>query len=360
MADLMTGTYTYDGLAKQYGDFSVPLIRIKVNGTELVSTMKLSILDLRMTLSLEAASMVVFRLGDIYDMASHSFDGDVKNKFALGSIVEVELGYQSSAQKIFKGFVAMLEAEYGKVPALAVTLMDARRLMMLSGRKQLLYDVKNYSDAVNKILGNYKKLCSAKIDATNDGLKKPVSQMQNDYLFITRDLIQSGKVDREFFILADKVYFRTPRKVTAPIMTIVYGRELYCLKVQAEFQDLKIEVSGYDPVKQKVLTGEKKIAKPPGQKNLLSETPVYTVSDPDADSQAKVKGRAEAIAAEKKWSACSAWGDTVGLPELVPGRYVEVKNLEKDLGNHKYYIKEVIHEINKDHFSTSFEAGGWL
>ena len=360
MADLMTEAYTYEDLRRKYDDFCVPLIRIKVGGTELVSTMKLSILDLKATLSLEAASMVVFRLGDIYDMESHSFDSAVKNKFTPGSIVEVELGYQSSAQKIFKGFVAMIGAEYGKIPALVVTLMDARRLMMLSGSKQLLYDVKNYSDAVKKIMGNYSKLCSLDIDVTSDELKKPVSQMQNDYLFITRDLIQSGKVDREFFVLGDKAYFRTPRKVTKPIMKIVYGRELYFLKLQEEFQDLKIEVSGYNPVEQEMLTGEKKIEKPAGQKKLLSETSVYTVSDPDADSQEKVKARAEAIAAGKKWSTCSAWGDTVGLPELVPGRYVEVKDLEKDLGNHKYYIKEVIHEINKEHFGTSFKAGGWM
>lgn len=360
MADLMAETYKYEDLRRKYDDFCVPLIRIKMNGTELVSTMKLSILDLKVTLSLEAASTVVFRLGDIYDMESHSFDSDVKNKFALGSIVEVELGYQSTAQKIFKGFVAMIGAEYGEVPALVVTLMDVRRLMMLSGSRQLLYDVKNYSDAVKKIMGNYSKLCSFKMDATSDELKKPVSQMQNDYLFITKDLIQSGKVDREFFVLGEEAYFRTPRKVTKPVMTIMFGRELYSLKLQEEFQDLKIEVSGYDSEGQEMPTGEKKIEKPKGQKKLLSETPVYTVSDPDADSQAKVKARAETIAAGKKWRACSAWGDTVGLPELIPGRYVEVKELEKDLGNHKYYIKEVVHEINNGHFGTSFEAGGWI
>ncbi len=360
MADLMAETYTYEDLRRKYDDFCVPLIRIKMNGTELVSTMKLSILDLKATLSLEAASTVVFRLGDIYDMESHSFDSDVKNKFTPGSIVEVELGYQSSAQKIFKGFVAMIGAEYGKIPAMVVTLMDVRRLMMLSGSRQLLYDVKNYSDAVRKIMGSYSKLCSLKMDATSDELKKPVSQMQNDYLFITKDLIQSGKVDREFFVLGEEAYFRTPRKVAKPVMTMVYGRELYSLRLQEEFLDLKIEVSGYNPVEQEMLMGEKKIEKPAGQKKLLSETPVYTVSAPDADSQAKVKARAEALAAGKKWSTCSAWGDTVGLPELVPGRYVEVKNLEKDLGNHKYYIKEVIHEINSEHFGTSFEAGGWM
>ena len=360
MADLMTASCTYEALKKKYDGFCAPLIRIKMNGVDLVSTMNLSILDFKAKLSLEAASMVVFRLADIYDEESHSFASKVKSKFTLGSVVEVELGYLSSAQMIFKGFVAMLGAEYGEIPVLVVTLMDARRLMMLSGSRQLMYDVKNYSDAVNQILKNYSGLCSASVDATSDNLVKPVSQQNNDYFFITHDIIQAGKADREFFVLADKVYFRTPRKEKTPIMTMTLGRELYTLQMEEAYMDLQIEVSGYDPEKQSALTGKEKVETADTQKKLLSQTPVHTISDPDADTQEKVNQRAKALAAAKGWSLCSARGVAVGLPELVPGRYVKVKDLEADLGDHKYYIIEVNHEINGENFKTTFETGGWL
>lgn len=357
--DLMSGTYTYDALKEKYGDFCAPLIKIKDSGVDLVSTMNLSIMDFKVTLSLEAASMVVFRLGDVYDEQSHSFDSKVKNKFKLGSILEVEVGYFSSTLKIFKGFVAMLRAEFGKTTALVVTLMDARRLMMLSGNRQLLHDEKNYSEIVHKILNDYTKLCFPNVDSTFDNLDRPVSQQHNDYLFITRDIIQSGKADREFFVLGDQVYFRTPRKVKSSIMTLTLGRELYTLQTEESYLDMKIEVLGYNEF-QKAHKGKEKVDSIKKQDDILTSTPTYVISDPDADTLEKANERAKAIADARQWDLRSARGVTVGLPELVPGRFVEVKNLESDFGNHKYYITEVVHEIDEERFQTTFEAGGWI
>ena len=246
MADLMTGVYTYDALVKRYGNFCVPLIRIKKGRVDLVSVLKLSVLELKVTLSLEAASMAVFKIGGIYDEETHSFEDKVKSGFTLGNIMEVELGYQSSALSIFKGYVAMLGAEFGKTPCLVVTLMDVRRLMMQSGSVYMLHHVSNYSDAFRTTMSKYAKLCTVSVDATSDNLENPLSQTQNDYLFVTGELIRNGKADREFFVLGGKAYFREPAKMKIPIMTLQFGRELLALKNDEEYQDLKIEVIGSD------------------------------------------------------------------------------------------------------------------
>jgi len=359
MPDLMSGTYTYDALVKKYDNFCAPLIKIIVNGKDLVSTMKLSIVEMKVTLSLEAAGMAVFKIGGVYEEDKQAFDSKVKNKFALGSIVEVELGYRSSSLKIFKGFVAMLGAEFYTTPCMVVTLMDARRLMMLSGNEYMLHDVKNYSDAFQAVIRKYSKLCTAVVDATNDKLAKPLSQIQNDYFFITKELLQKGKVDREFFVLGDKVYFRKPRKVKQSIMTLQYGRELLSMKIDEEYQDLKIQVIGYDGEAQNVIQGSTVVKKNSSLKAIMSSTPNHVLTDPSADTQAKANAKSKVIAKEKEWKVCSGKGVTVGLPELVPGRFVSIKSLEKGYDKYKYYIKSVVHEIREDNFETVFEIGGW-
>ena len=48
----------------------------------------------------------------------------------------------------------------------------------------------------------------------------------------------------------------------------------------------------------------------------------------------------------------------MGLPELVPGRFITLGGLDKDLNN-DYYIKEVQHDFGSDGFSTRMEIGGW-
>ncbi len=82
------------------------------------------------TLSLKAASSVLIKLADLYDEESHSFASEIKSKFKLGTVVEIEIGYLSETTMVFKGYVAGLGVEFEDYPLLTLQLMDARRLMM--------------------------------------------------------------------------------------------------------------------------------------------------------------------------------------------------------------------------------------
>ena len=359
MADLMTQAFSYESLAKTYDGFAAPLLQVKVNGTELVTKLSMPVASVRIKLSLAAANTAILKIGPIYDEESHSFKKDIKAKFSLGTVVELSIGYQSSAEKVFKGYVAMLGAEFGQRHYLVVTLMDARRLMMKSGTRQVLHDVKNYSDAVNTILKDYSSLGKAVVDATSDKLEHPVSQSQNDYRFITQELIASGKVEREFFVFADKIYFRKPRGSTSPVLSLKPDQALLSLSVQEEYENLEVEVIGYDPKKQQTLTAKTAVSAGKNMKKLGSVKPKLSLTDAEADTQDKVKARAKTLAQTRGWQKQTGSGMTIGLPQIVPGRYLEIKELEPDYGDHKYYITDVTHEMDGTHFVTRFEIEGW-
>ena len=360
MADLMSGSYTYEALAKEYGNFIIPLIKIVVNGIDLVSKQKLAVSSARVTLSLEGAGMAVIKLSGLYDEKKHTFDSSAKSSFKVGTVVVLELGYGSKSLAVFKGYVAMLGCEFGeKSPQIVVTLMDARRLMMTSGATYRLHDVKNYSDAVSQILKKYSKLCSPVVEATSDNLTEMVSQTQNDYLFITNELICQGKVNREFFILGDKVYFREPRKQKSPVITMQFGRELLALKADDEYRDLKVNVHGCDEDKQESVVGSAAVGKAKGQTSLINPTPELNLTDPTADSQKKAANRAKVIAEHIQWRAQTGRGMCIGMPEIVPGRYIKVEKLDADLGDRSYYLKSVVHEWDEEHYITMFDIEGF-
>ncbi|MFP3153555.1 hypothetical protein LQZ18_03845 [Lachnospiraceae bacterium ZAX-1] len=358
MADLMTGTYEYAALAKKYGNFCVPVSKVKISGVDILSTLSLSLAELKVVLALQGSSIVVLKIADAYDMKSHSFMDKLKSKLVLGTIVEIELGYLSSTLSVFKGYVATVGADFSELPLFVATLMDARRLMMTGGIRKVLHDVQNYSDACSTILKDYSKLCSATIEATSDNLEKPLSQAVNDYDFIMKELIQNAKVDREFFVLGEKAYFRTPRSATSPIMTMNYGRELLSLSIQEEYADLSIDVVGYNAKEQQVFHGTQDVASASSQKKVMSQTPILMIADPEADTQEKVKNRALAVAKKQEWKSKTGEGTTIGLPEVVPGRFVKVKSLE-EIADNSYYITEVVHELNDESFMTRFTIGGW-
>ncbi|WP_028510172.1 hypothetical protein [Ruminococcus sp. NK3A76] len=358
MADLMTATAKYSSLENKYGNFIVPAFKIKSSGSDLIAKNKLTVTELTVTLSLECAGMVIIKIADVYDIEKHSFDSKVKGLFKLGTVIEIELGYLSATTPVFKGYVAGIGCEIYDEPMLVVKLMDARKLMMTNGIRKQLYEDKNYSDIFKKVMGRYSKLCSIEAEATTDNLTAPVSQSTNDYNFVRNELLGHGKSEREFFILYDKAYFRKPCKNKTPIMTVNLGRELMRLSTMADYLDTEINVIGYDPVNSKAVSSKTKA------KTTVSSTPVMTPSqqqffiDADADSEEKAKIRAAAIAEKMLQNSYYAEGELIGLPEIVPGRFLQVENVDK-LADNKYYLSEVTHRINSSGFITSFEARGW-
>ena len=357
MADLMADVCTYDSLVNKYGNFHVPAVRLYVDGRDVVQDLELDIHSLEVILSLQEASMAVIRLMDAYDPETRSFDDQVKNKFKLGTVVEVEIGYISETRKVLKGFVAILGAEFGQDTCLVVTVMDVRRLMMTGGVHHVLHDVSNYSDAVQTILDEYTKLCTAEIDATNDQLKNPVSQRSTDYDFITRELIAGGRCEREFLVVGDKAYFRTPRKETTAICSLELGRELREFRVENIYTDLKVDVTGYNQQEQNIITASATARSTEAQSSLFTKTPVHNIVDPEADTQDKADMRAQAYAGGRLSLGQNGKGVCLGLPELVPGRFVEIAMLEQ-MANKKFYINKVTHRIGEEGFVTEFEAGG--
>lgn len=359
MADLMTDTYNYSTLANKYGNFLRPAVKIFINGTDILTSQKLLLEEISVVLSLTSASSVQFKIGNLYDIKNRSFKSGIRDKFKPGTIIEVALGYYSSTLKIFKGFIYMLGAQFGEKNLLVVTAMDVRKLMMISSKRHVLHNVKNYSDIFKTIMSSYSKLCTPKVSATNDKLEAPVSQMSNDYEFVMGELIKKGKSNREFLVVGDKAYFRERPKSAAAVMQLEFGRDLLELDMDYSYLDMEIQVIGYNNFEQKAYTGKAKAKSDEPQVSLVSPSPVWVYTDPDADNQEKAAKRAQYIADTRKEQAKSGRIITVGYPELVPGRFVEIVKLEK-MVNRKYYISEVRHTIGDNFFSTECEIGGWI
>lgn len=357
MADLMSGSYTYEQLENKYGNFMAPAVKILAGGSDILSSLDLGLYSMRITLSLEAASSVEFRLFNCYDRKNSTFSSQVKDKLKPGTVLEIAIGYLKNVTTVFKGYVAFCGADFDEIPAFSVIAMDARRLMMTGGKKCLLHDVSNYSDAFQRVIGNYSKLCSPEVDATSDQLKKPISQMSTDYDFITRELIGNGRADREFFILGEKAYFRKPQKNKSPILGVSYGKGLLRLHALLGYLDLKVKVSGYDAEHQKAVSGEQKVSGVLSQSKVMSDTPMLLLADPDADTADKAKSRAEAIATKEKSRQAMGNGTLVGMPEVVPGRFLKIEEMDS-MVDRKYYLSEVRHIMEEDIFVTEFDIGG--
>ena len=180
-----------------------------------------------------------------------------------------------------------------------ITAMDARRLMMTDNKPYALYSKPNYSDIVKTIMTRYTALCSLKCDDTNDKLTDVVSQRESDYDFITKKLIQAGRVDREFFIVADKAYFRKPRSVAAPVITLGINNGLKNFSRSLNYLNKIYEVHGYNPDTQTHLIGSA-AAKSGDKQSDVIKAGVEVVALSDCKTQSDVADAAKSLAMKQK------------------------------------------------------------
>lgn len=361
MADLMKDTYTFQSLKKKYKNFLAPAVKFLIGGSDVAQLKEAHVRSVEAVLSLDCAGSARIVLGDCYDYKNASFAQALKNLAVLGRKVELSLGYGSKFQKVFTGFLASAEttvdAEEGI--SLALTALDVRRLMMTDNFHIKEHVIRNYSDAVRDIMKRYAKLCSAQIEDTDENFEDGrIRQSASDYDFIVKDLIKSGRTDREFFVVADKAYFRRPRSVSSALLSLGLGSGLLYFRRNAEYENQTIRVMGFDPASGQTVEGTAASRAVDSQMDALGGPGERLIVDPACASSSQASARAQALADGRLAAAQKAEGICVGLPELAPGRFISLERVDSMM-DHKYYITRVTHTYDGEGFRTNFQIEGW-
>ncbi|MFI3312452.1 MAG: hypothetical protein R3Y62_01055 [Eubacteriales bacterium] len=354
MSLMTASTQSYGDLTAQYGQFLAPACQIKVDGKPLPQTIGVG--QVIVSLSLDAASTVTFSVEGAYKPQNTAFDSSVKNIFKLGAKVVVSLGYGSDLLEIFQGFIFGVGVSFGDSPTMNITAMDLRRLMMEGTAREEKHVVTTYSGAFEAVMERYSSVCTAKeVTATDSDEIASIVQRVSDYAFVKEVL--ANKANREFFVLGDTAYFREKAANKTPCVKLNWGEGLLNFSRNSLYQNIKITVLGFDSDNKEAISADVTAKAGESQTQVVSPNETILV-DSDAKEVAKAKKRAEKEAADRKAKAQSGSGSSVGLPEIVPGRFITLGQLDDDL-NGDYYITEVNHTFGNDGFTTDFQIGGW-
>lgn len=357
MADLMKANYTYSQLIKKYNNFLVPTIKIKVKGKDVLASGFIAVDNVAITLSLKQASVVKFNIINAYQIQKRCFHEEIKNTFVLGSVFTVELGYGSSVTTIFKGFVETIQYDLKEIPELTITGADVRRLMMDTVRKNYPYVVQNYFNAFTELMQTYKKICNSfVIDKTQDKLVQVV-QNCSDFDFITKNLCE--KANREFFVIAGKAYFLEKMKYSTPIISLGIGNGLMSFSRKLKYFHEELKVIGVDTENKKRIEVTKEIKAYDSQDCVLTKAPITTEVSSVINELNEANLKLDFLERQRFEKAQRGSGSCIGLPELIPGRYIKIEKFDKDADD-TYYIQQVQHSFSiGEGFSTQFDIGGY-
>ena len=172
---------------------------------------------------------------------------------------------------------------------------------------------------------------------------------ESDYEFFVR---AAKRFNYDFFILGGELIFRPAKSDTAIYMSLSTKTGMRNINVEYDITGLfgKVEVRNVDPGKGKLISATKKpnnkISQGSKAKGIVGNLEKVFI-DPTASSKDDASYRANYLIEDMSYRFGTLEADIIGLPELVPGRFIEISGLGKDVEN-QFYIHEVIHTINGD------------
>lgn len=344
----------YRSLVTKYDNFMAPAMVLKVNEVSVSKLSGITISQVNVQLSIDYVCSANFTLEDVYDLKTRSFSALVKKTFLPGSTISIALGYGSSTTMVFRGYIHELSYSFSDAPRISVTALDVRRLMMMNKENRTFRD-KSYSEIFNEVMEKYSSVYSGKVVEPLVDKVERMAQTVSDYEFVINELCK--KADKEFYVLAGKVYFQTKSKNPKSLITLTWGENLFHFNISRSYRNEEVAVYGIDG--KKLMVG-KETVKGDGQSKTLMTAPLkHEIVSPNVKDQKGAKTMANNVAEKRKESSKSGSGICIGLPELVPGRYITIANVDID-GNAdlKGYVTSVQHSFDDNGFTTEFELGG--
>lgn len=360
-------SFDYKNLLKEYNKFTSPKVVILVKNKNLAEDsnhFSISDVEIEMSAGYEAG-MATFWIFDCFDKVRGEFrTSELKPYISLGSQVTICLGYDLTVRKIFCGFIARVSFEFpdSGIPGVEVTVMDAKGIMMANNHSQQL-KAKCYSDAVKEIFRKpaYSKLEQMKIitgvtvedtpdklansssgDAASDKTVEMVGE--SDYEFVVK---AAKKFNYDFFVHGGEILFRKAKSNTEELFIITPETGVHTIQMSYDITGLtsEIEVRCLDVGKGKMISAskknEEKISHASMAKATLSKSKKVYI-DPTTASKQDAENRLDYLMEDMVYRFGTLEVELVGIPEIVPGRFVKVSGFGADLDN-LFYIQSVRH-----------------
>ena len=374
--------YTYKDLQDKYVDFAHPRARVLLGDTPFDSVsanMAVNDIHVEVTSGYEA-SVASFRLFDSYDPSTGKFFYDkVKNQVMMGNSVTVQLGYLDKLETVFVGFISGVAFgfEPGGLPYIEINAMDIKGLMM-GGSYATSLRATTYSAAVKEVLdrtgeGRLQQMggittseISNTPDAGGAGTATPAGGAaaggstksspitmemvcESDYEFVVR---AAKRYNYEFFVDRGKVLFRPAKSDKSLLIKMGTRTGLRGFHIQYSITGVvgKIEARAMDPGKGEVITAKSSfnntISTASKAKQLVGKgTKVYL--DASITSKEEAEARVASLMEQMSYRLGSLEADCVGIPDLVPGRFIEVTGMGVPVDN-QFYLTSVTHDFTSD------------
>ncbi len=359
------GTHTYEELVKKYEDFHAPAFEVTI-GTKKLDTAKIQFSSITVDIDAGAdASGCSFTIESQYDYANSKWNNELLATVKVGEKLIIKAGYVKR-EEVFYGFIDDFTINFTSkgAPSIAVTGIDAKGFLMNANDKKYMSQKKT-QDVIKEILnvcvskGYAKKITVGSIANYNAEL---IQEDMDDYHFLCFIAQNFGM---SFFVVDGEIVFDNLMKDTKTITTLTLGTSLIEFTRRASLRNIvgKVVVYGIDPITMKPIKGEANNTSDGGTGDEAGDIApkfegiVHKETSMFVQTAEECKRLAQERFNELQRNFISGTGRCLGIPELIPGRYIELKGLDNKSSD-KYFIHKVTHEYSDDGYYTTFHVKG--
>ena len=362
-------TYKISALKTKYNDFHGPAFTINIGGQKLDSS-EINILDLDVELCADgSAGGCHFSISSEYSREKSEWLNKLADTIKVGAKLEIQGGYVKK-ENIFFGYVDEFTLDYSgrRPPSITVSGMDGFGYLM-NCQEPIYGGQKKPQDLIKEILNKAVAAQTAKsvtVGSFNTSSDQPavplIKEQIDDFKYLK---LLAERYCKSLLCINGELIFDDVISDCTPIIELSAMYDVVRLNKRMSLRNQvgKVTVWGRD-VNQKLIEGSADTVSIKGEGKAAVETAkgFKTASRREYCEYVRTQAGCVALAQARLDSLSldyiTGQGTCLGLPELIPGRYIKIINVDNSTEG-SYFVTKVNHRFdNKGGYMTTFEFKG--
>jgi Rhs element Vgr protein len=294
------------------------------------------------------------------EAARATFPAGNTDLFIPGRQVEIQLGYRSQNDTVFKGLIVKHSIKVRKNGSWLIVECRDEAAKLTSSRKNRYFTDKKDSDIMEEIIGAYG--LDNDVEATDPDLKEVVQYNATDWDFLLCRAEANGQV---VAVNDGKISIAKPATGASPILKVQYGATVLELdaELDARIQSKGLKAWSWNASDQELIEAEASEPTAPALGNLSIED-LAGVIHADTDeirhegklSQAELQAWADARLLKERLAKVRGRAKFQGFAAVLPGSIIELAGVG-DRFEGMIYVSGVRHTVAAGNWETDVQLG---
>lgn len=332
-------------------------IAILIDGTEIPGAFP--ILSVSVTRELNRIPTATIHLKD-GDASSGTFEISNSEYFIPGKEIEIQLGYRSQNNTVFKGIITHHSISVRRNNSMLIVECRDKAVKMTSGKKSQYFTDQKDSDIMESVIGQYG--LSKEIEATNPDLKEVVQYDATDWDFLLLRAEANGQV---VMVEDGKVKIAKPATGSEAVLNVEYGSTLIELDamIDARVQSEGIKTGSWLAADQEIINTEAREPDSTDNGNISTTElsaviggGVHENFHGGALSQPELQAWADGLLLKERLAKTRGRVKFQGFADAMPGKLIEITGIGERFEG-KIYISGVQHSVSGGNWETDVQLG---